>query len=146
MLTAVTTSSGATVSDDLVQRLWNWGAYGRIDPCRPDGSCQNSFWDQMVSGEDDGYGEITATTLIVHQPQPAKAEQDLDEQDAERVDFLVRQLQRDKRVILVRRFQLRHKLGWDIVDPAVRALQDVIDVNRHTVDYIEGRLRGRIKS
>lgn len=131
------------MGDSLVARLHNWGIWSRIDPCRPDGSCQNPFWERMLpESTDDGYGDLTTAAVVLTYTVPAQAERELDEIDAERVDFLVRQLHKQPRVMLVRRFVLRHKIGWEELDPAVRALQDVIDANRKCVDYVQGRLRG----
>lgn len=132
------------MGDSLVARLHNWGIWSRIDPDRPDGSCQNPFWERMLpESMDDGYGEVEASTIVIHYAAVAPLEREIDESDAECVDVLVRQMpSRDNRVLLVRRFVLRHKIGWQELDPAVRALQDVIDANRKTVDYVQGRLRG----
>lgn len=93
----------------LKRRLWNWGRYCRADSGGPDGSCANPMYQMMVVRDDEGYGEITAETVIAVQDDPARAEQeDIDEGDAESLDFYIRhQLRAGHRATLCVRYVLR---------------------------------------
>ena len=117
---------------ELVQRLWNWGSFCRIDPDKPDCSCENPIWNQWIPrlGWEEGWGS----------EEPVKADKpEIDELDAETIDGWVRQLSMTPKRVLIRRFVLRVRTPWQEVDPAVRALQDLIDANRLVVDRMEGR-------
>ena len=124
---------GSPDTPSLLSRLWNWGAWGRSDPGGPDGSCVNSIWDQWNpygAGRDEGWGE----------PESAPASEEIDEQDAEAMDCWVRQLHREPRALLVQRFVMRKRVSWDTLDPAVRALGDLIERNWLAVEAMRGKV------
>lgn len=78
------------MTGDIKARLRNWGRYCRIDTGAPDSSCRNSLYDLMVYRDDEGYGEVTADTVIVPQDIPARPEwEDVDEDDAEFLDGII---------------------------------------------------------
>lgn len=95
----------------LRERLWNWGRFARQEMGGPDGSCANPLYEQFVWHDDvDSYGVVTVDTVIVPQEYAAKAElEPVDEQDAESVDFMVRQLSRPHRAVLCVRYVLRER-------------------------------------
>lgn len=113
------------------RRLWNWGRWARIDPTAPDGSCANPLYDLMIE-RGDGWGDDPPKTVT--RTQPAGIEQpEIDEQDAESLDTLIRQAPQAHRTLLVRVYVLRTGEGSRLdVDAAIRAIWDVQDANRAT--------------
>lgn len=118
-------------------KLWNWGRWRWHDlmECAPDSSCQNSFWNQMVSTPDDGYGEITEETVVVVQEAPAKAEQEpVDVRDAEHVHGWVAQVAAGHRESLVARYVYRLHVNRDKIDAAIHAILWLKHENRRVVE------------
>jgi len=120
----------------LLDRLSNWGAWARADDTGPSGHSIASFWRKWLSHKawDDGWGEQTT-------PE-AGHEQDVDEHDAEKMDFYVHQLTQASKAILVQKFVLRKHVHWRDVDPAVRALAELMKENVSTNRGIRVLLRG----
>ena len=121
---------------ELNQRLWNWGAFSRRDPDKPDGSCVNPIWANFIPSKDwdEAWGEQVS-------PDPG-SELDIDEDDAEVMDCWLRQLltrNKSAAVVIVRRFAHRVWVPKLDVDAAVRALGDLIEANWRVVDKMEGR-------
>lgn len=108
-------------------RLWNWGRYCRIDPCRPDSSCANPLYDFMV-GRAEGYGdeEDAAKTVRV-----ARAGEELDPMeviDAAALDDVIQKIDREHRILLVRKYVLRSlRPAPAAVDAAIRAIWEIED-------------------
>ena len=121
-------------TSELIQRLWNYGAWARQDPGAPDNSCENPLYANFIPSKawDEAWGEQVSA-------DPGH-EQEVDEVDAERMECWVLQLTRDHRAIIVRRFVLRQRVPWHEVDPAVRAIADLIEANWSVV----GELRGKV--
>jgi len=111
----------------LLQRLWNWGAWARSDDSGPGGYTLSGIWANWIpsKGWDPGWGDIPDNADL--------GPPEIDGIDAELVDCLVRQTRTMVRRVLIRRFVLREKLTWDVVDPAIRAIDDLIDQNRVVV-------------
>jgi len=114
---------GSRATPDLVQRLWNWADWARQDPGAPDGSCCNPIWANFIPSKD---WDIAWGEQISSDPG---AEREIDEADAEAMEVWILQLPLVPRAVLVRRFVLRQSLNWEIVDPAVRALGDLMEQN-----------------
>lgn len=137
---------GDSLSDldyDLSDRLHNWGAYCRINPDAPNSSCCNPMYEQMIpDDETDGYGEITADTVTVPQLEPAKAEMEIDERDADQINGFVHQLAKGFRGVLVTRYVLQMRPGTpsakDALLAAKWALQTAMRDNRRVVDRMRG--------
>lgn len=117
-------------------RLPNWGrhTYAGLMENAPDSSCANSFWDQMVSRDDDGYGEVLDDTAIVPQADPARPEMPpIDDADAEVVGAWVAQLLPGHRAVLSRRYVLWQQVDPAAVDQAILAILFLIQRNREVV-------------
>lgn len=92
---------------DLKMCLRNWGRYCRQDNGGPDSSCANSLYDMMVRNDDDGYGEVTADTVIVPQDYVARPElPEIDEDEALWLDGYILRLDATNRGILCVRYVL----------------------------------------
>jgi hypothetical protein len=117
--------------DLIVSRLWNWARWAREDADTPHVAITSIYaeWNPYGKGRDQGWGEAEA-------PPPTE---EYDEDDAEVMDGWIRQVANGHRVVIVRRFSLRHRVGHLEVDAAVRALADLMDANWATVDKMEGR-------
>ena len=113
--------------DSLIARLWNFGAYARRDPCRPDDSCVNPIWAQWIPSKawEEAWGEQVSA-------DPGD-ELEVDEQDAEAIEAWLLQLAQAHRAIILRRFVLRCRIPVLEVNEAVRALADLIEQNWATV-------------
>lgn len=123
--------------EELVKRLWNWAAWARIDPTAPDGSCQNPLWSEWMprgDARDPGWGD---------EDQAPDDGPSVDVLDAEEVDCYVLQMSIIPRRVLCRRFVLRQQLPWDVVDPAVRGLQDLIDQHYATIRQVQRLIERR---
>lgn len=105
----------------LLWRLWNFGAWARLDPCAPDGSCENPLYRDWIPSKawDSAWGEQIS-------PDPGD-ERVIDEQDAEALEASILLLDAWPRAIIVSRFVLRNNLPRLEVDAAIRALGDIID-------------------
>lgn len=119
---------GSPSISDLIQRLWNWAQWARQNPDAPDGRCQNPIYANFIPSKawDEAWGEQVSA-------DPGH-EQEIDEEDAERMECWVLQLARNHRAIIVRQFVLRQRVAWDEVDPAVRAIADLIEKNWAVVE------------
>ncbi len=102
--------------------------------CAPDSSCENSFWDRISNFGEDGYGEITETTVVRPQTERAKAElEPVDEADAEVVQGWVAQVSRSHREALIQRYIYKRFVPRDTVDAAIHAVLLLKHENRRTV-------------
>lgn len=130
--------------DTRYRRLPNWGLWASQDPDAPDKSCRNSIYEMGPACDADGWGEVDGDTIVVPQVTETQGERpEVDELDAERVDFMVRQMLRGHRTILVRRFSLRERLRNDEVDNAVWALVRMFDAVAATTARMQALLRFR---
>lgn len=122
---------------DLKSRLYNWGCYCRLGFGGPDSSCANPMYEQMIPPGPEEYGEVTADTVIVEQAHDARPEQEIDEPDAESLDFMIRQLSQGHRATLATRYVLlvppNTPEAKSRVVAARMALAGLIDANRATV-------------
>ena len=120
-------------TDLLISRLWNYAAWARQDPCKPEHSCENPLYANFIPSRawDDSWGEQVSL-------DPGY-EQEVDEHDAEIMEAWILQLTRPNRSIISRRFVLRVHVPHEDVDAAVRALADLMEANWAVVDKMEGR-------
>lgn len=102
------------------RRLPNWGRFARINPCAPDGSCANPLYEMMVRRDDDGYGQIDASTILATRIPPPPAPDPIDELDAEMLDKLIQGLIRGHRAILANRYVL---MAWVAPNPLTDAIK-----------------------
>ncbi len=121
---------GSLATPDLIQRLWNWADWARQNPDAPDGSCVNPIWANFIpsKGWDEAWGEQIS--------EDPGTEREIDEPDAEAMEVWILQLPLDPRAVLVRRFVLRQRLSWEVVDPAVRSLVDLMEQNWAVVEIM----------
>ena len=121
----------------LIGRLHNWGAWARADDSGPAHSCVASFWSKWLPHKawDEGWGDAPAEEA--HTPE-------IDEQDAERIDWYVRALPRSYCALLTQRYVLRRKVDRLEHDAAVRALADLMGESIVTVRAIRVLVRGAI--
>jgi hypothetical protein len=132
------------------RRLWNWGAWARQGKPNLDyalnchqflsgGDDFNDGWgDHPADAEDDrGRFEprIEGNTLVKPQLEAARAEYEVDIEDAEQVNGWVIQLANSHKSTLVERYQYRSK-GWsrEGVDSAVRAILGLAEANRAVIE------------
>jgi len=101
--------------------LFNFGAWARLDPCAPDSSCQNPLYRDWIPSKawDSAWGEQISN-------DPGE-ERQIDDEDAEEIDKLIRSLDVWPRAVIVGRFVLRSDIPRLDVDAAVRALADLIE-------------------
>lgn len=118
-------------------RLPNWGraTWADLMADAPDSSCANPIYDNFIwSDAGDGYGEVTAETVVVLQSAPARAEMEpVDREDAEVVGFMVAQLPARQRSILSRRYVLRERVDRDHLEAAIYAVLMLRQENRRVV-------------
>ena len=121
---------GSPESADLIQRLWNWANWARQNPDAPDHSCCNPIYSGYIPSKawEESWGEQISA-------DPG-TETDVDEVDAEAMECWVLQLPRPPRAVIVRRFVLRQRVPWHEVDPAVRALGDLMEANWRVVSTL----------
>jgi hypothetical protein len=118
-------------------RLPMWGRWRWADLMAdaPDGSCQNSIWDNFIWHDDvEGYGDIAEAVMVTH-VLPAKAEQEpIDEDLAITTHNWVMQLSPKRRALLSKRFVMRQYVPPDEVDAAIYAILDLMVDNRRVVE------------
>ena|SRR6185312_993452 len=133
----------------LKSRLSNWGRahWYLLMVARPDGRSINSVYDNgsALSNDNGGWGEVVdGSTVIVAQPEPAKAEYDeVDWNDAEAIDGWLAQLHDEKaedalRMVYV--FRLKRGHPWCPSEyqqkRAHTVLLSLIRHNRAVIDYM----------
>lgn len=113
-------------NSELVQRLWNWARWAADDPDVPCVAMSSVWqeWNPYGKGREEGWGDAEGVPVA----------DGYDEVDAEIMDGWVRQLPREPRILIVRRFVLWQRVGWAELDPAVRALADLMEANRAVVE------------
>ena len=106
-------------------RLWNWGRYCRINPDRPDSSCANPLYEFMVERE-HGYGDEADAAKAIRVQEGASEEEKLDDEmirEAIELDEIINRIDRDHRILLVRKYVLRSlRPAPSAVDEAIRAI------------------------
>jgi hypothetical protein len=124
------------------ERLPCWGRWRWADLMAdaPDGSCQNSIWDNFKWHDDqEGHGDIADAVMVVPQTTPAKAElEPINEDLAESTHAWILQLQPKRRALLSKRFVFRQYVPPDEVDAAIYAILDLMVDNRRVVERMRG--------
>ena len=102
-------------------RLWNWGRYCRINPDRPDSSCANPLYEFMIDRA-DGYADEVATAATRVQ-EGASEVGEIELLDAMALDEIINRIDKDHRVLLVRKYVLRSlRPAPTAVDAAIKAI------------------------
>jgi len=122
------------------RRLWNWARWSNQGKPYVGFALQCS---QFLSGDDDtneGFGEIDGNTVLAPQLETARAEYEIDIEDAEIVNGWVVQLPSRHKTALATRY-LHKRRGWsrDDVDAAVRAIMGLADANRAVIERMKCR-------
>lgn len=117
------------------RRLWNWARWSNQGKPYVGFALQCH---QFLSGDDDtneGFGEIDGNTVLAPQLEVARAEYEIDIEDAEIVNGWVVQLPSRHKTALATRY-LHKRRGWsrDDVDAAVRAILGLADANRAVIE------------
>jgi len=117
------------------RRLWNWSRWSNQGKPYVGFALQCH---QFLSGDDDtneGFGEIDGNTVLAPQLETARAEYEIDIEDAEIVNGWVVQLPSRHKTALATRY-LHKRRGWsrDDVDAAVRAILGLADANRAVIE------------
>lgn len=128
---------------DILPRVHNWAraVWRDIKSAGPDSSCVNSLYSMGGSDDtNDGWGEIIdGNTVLAETVLVAKAElPEIDDEDAEIMDAWIRQLAREHRIVLHRRYVLHHRIGHSYVDAAIKAIGQAMDANRAVVERMRG--------
>jgi len=100
------------------------------------------FVSLLHDGDEEGYGEyVEGNTALVPQKELAKAEYDpIDDDDAETVDVLVRQIEPAHRLLLIRTYVYkRGRPAWQDLDKAIAALVRLGDETK----LVHARMRER---
>lgn len=108
------------------RRLPNWGRFARINPCAPDGSCANPLYEMMVRRDDDGYGQIDASTILATRIPTPPTPDPVDESDAEMLDKLIQGLIRGHRATLASRYVLMVRVAPNTLTDAISALYGAV--------------------
>jgi hypothetical protein len=104
-----------------LERLPNWGRWGRHDPDRPDADRLGSpLVDRMKQDENDRDENAAPEDL----PTP------IDHADAERLDEWIKLLPGEHKLVIRRHFYLRRDAYWVDLDAACRRLMDLMDTGR----------------
>lgn len=104
-----------------LERLPNWGRWGRHDPDRPDADRLGSPLVDMMKDDENDRDEDAA---------PEDPPIPIDHADAERLDMWIQNLPLDHRKVVIRSYYKREKTYWQDLDAAVRCLMDLMDRGR----------------
>jgi len=111
-----------TLFDELkLDRLPNWGRWGRQDSCRPDPQRVGSTIARFVKDDPDDRD---------YEAAPEPAELPIDHRDAERLDGFILRLPRHHRDVIRRHYYQHQPMPRMLLDHAVRALVWSIEEGR----------------